>query len=72
VKLKILASPSFLSVVFSEKLFHQTFMKNRLNYTGKVAFRAKANEVDSLVKLALNIGSRDILQNTDDGAPILQ
>jgi hypothetical protein len=44
MKLKILASFNFISVIFSEKLFLPNVYENKLSSTGKAAFGAKANK----------------------------
>jgi hypothetical protein len=42
VKLKILASPSFLSAIFPEKKFYETFLKTTLVSPVKLLYGAKA------------------------------
>jgi hypothetical protein len=53
LKLKILASSSFLSAIFSEKLFYQTFMKiDSALPPIKLFLEPKPSKADSLVKLS--------------------
>jgi hypothetical protein len=52
VKLKILASPGFLSDIFFEKLLWQTFMKTDLALLLKQLSEIKPTKTDSLVKLS--------------------
>jgi hypothetical protein len=52
MKLKILASPSFLSAIFPKKMFYQTFMKTDSALPVKLLLELQPTKDDLAVKLS--------------------